>query len=66
MKTDPLAPSAALLIKLGSVIVHQEELMSPHGHEFDKYALEAVRNDPDVVAWLNAMTKQGFLPVKRN
>lgn len=66
MKSDPLKPSATLLIKLGSVIVHQEELMSPHGHEFDKHALETVRNDPEVIAWLEAMTKAAFLPVKRH
>lgn len=65
MKTDPLKPSASLLIKLGSVIVHQEELMSPKGHTFDKHALETVRNDPEVVAWLAQMTKMAFLPVKR-
>lgn len=66
MKKNPLAPSPALLIKLGSVIVHQEELMSPHGHQFDKHALETVRNDPEVVEWLASMTKMAFLPVKRN
>jgi hypothetical protein len=65
MSTDPLKPSASLLIKLGSVIVHQEELMSPKGHSFDKHALETVRNDPEVVAWLAQMTKMAFLPVKR-
>ncbi len=65
MKPDPLKPSPSLLIKLGSVIVHQEELMSAKGHQFDKHALETVRNDPEVVAWLSAMTKMAFLPVKR-
>lgn len=65
MKTNPLSPSPSLLIKLGSVIVHQEEMMSAKGHHFDKHALETVRNDPEVVAWLSEMTKQGMLPVKR-
>lgn len=62
---DPLHPSASLLIKLGSVIVHQEELMGPNGHSFDKHALDTVRNDPEVVQWLDQMTKAAFLPVKR-
>ena len=62
---DPLKPSASLLIKLGSVIVHQEEMMSSKGHDFDKHALDTVRNDPEVVEWLARMTKLAFLPVKR-
>ena len=62
---DPLKPSLSLLIKLGSVIVHQEELASEKGHHFDKSALEAVRNDPEVVEWLAKMTALAFLPVKR-
>ncbi len=62
---DPLKPSTGLLIKLGSVIVHQEEMMSKKGHHFDKAALNTVRNDPEVVEWLDAMTKMSFLPVKR-
>lgn len=62
---DPLKPSASLLIKLGSVIVHQEEMMSDKGHHFDKHALDTVRNDPEVVEWLAKMTKMAFLPVKR-
>lgn len=64
-KPNPLQPSASLLIKLGSVIVHQEELMSPNGHTFDQHALKTVREDPEVVAWLAQMTKMAYLPVKR-
>lgn len=62
---DPLKPSTPLLIKLGSIIVHQEELISPGGHRFDKAALETVRNDAEVVEWLHQMTTLAFLPVKR-
>lgn len=62
---DPLKPSIQLLIKLGSIIVHQEELLSPGGHEYDKHALETVRNDPEVIEWIEQMTKMAFLPVKR-
>ena len=62
---DPLKPSVSLLIKLGSVIVHQEEMISAKGHHFDKAALDTVRNDSEVIAWLEQMTKLAFLPVKR-
>lgn len=62
---DPLKPSISLLIKLGSVIVHQEELMSDKGHHFDRQALDTVRNDPEVIEWIEKMTKAAFLPVKR-
>lgn len=62
---DPLKPSIPLLIKLGSVIVHQEELMSKKGHSFDKAALDTVRNDPEVVEWLKQMTDMALLPMKR-
>ena len=43
---DPLQPSAALLIKLGSIIVHLEEMHSSKGHHYDKYALQTLTNDP--------------------
>ncbi len=63
--TDPLKPTTTLLIKLGSIIVHQDEMMSSKGHYFDKDALETVRNDPEVVDWFKAMDAMAFLPVKR-
>lgn len=62
---SPLKPSASLLIKLGSIIVHQEEMMSSKGHYFDKAALDNVRNDPEVVEWIKQMNTLAFLPVKR-
>lgn len=62
---DPLKPTTSLLIKLGSVIVHQEEKESKQGHWVDQHALDTVRNDPEVVEWLEQMTKMAFLPVKR-
>ena len=63
---DPLKPSPTLLIKLGSAIVHLEEMHSPKGNvEFDMPAFRTVRNDPEVVEWFAAMNKMAFLPVKR-
>ena len=65
MKTDPFKPSATLLIKLGSCIVHLEEKQSASGHWMDQHALDTVRNDPEVVEWFEQMHKAAFLPVKR-
>lgn len=66
MNPDPLKPSPSLLCKLGSVIVHADELLSPDGHDFDRVALGVVLNDPEVKTWLEQMTKMGFIPLKRN
>lgn len=62
---DPLNPSPCLLSKLGSIIVHQEELISDKGHYFDKVALDNLHNDPEVAEWFEAMTQLALLPVKR-
>lgn len=62
---DALKPSVALLCKLGSVIVHADELLSPTGHRFDRDAMKTVLLDPEVQEWLTAMGKMAMLPVKR-
>ena len=62
---SPLVPGVTLLIKLGSIIVHVQELMSPTGHIVDKHALDTLWSDPEVVAWIAAMDKMAFLPKKR-
>lgn len=61
-----LTPDTKTLTKLGSIIVHTEELLSPYGHAFDKAALDQLMRDPDVVAWLKGMRKLALLPEKRN
>lgn len=66
MDEDPLKPNPQLLIKLGSIAVHVEELLSPDGHEFDKIALDGLLKDPQVKEWIEQMDKMAFLPVKRN
>lgn len=63
--SDPLAPSAELLVKLGSLIVHADEAMTPGGHSFDVEAFRGLLQDPEVVAWLEAMQALALLPVKR-
>jgi hypothetical protein len=62
---DPMKPSATLLVKLGSALVHADELTSPHGHDFDRIALRALI-DREVKAWAEAMNGLGLLPVKRH
>lgn len=60
-----LSPGPSLLCKLGSIIVHAEELASPGGHPFDKHALDSLLADSSVVQWLAAMRFMSMLPVKR-
>lgn len=60
---DPLKPSLTLLCKLGSALVHTEELLSPKGHVLDKTALDNLLKDPEVQAWVKGMGV--YLPVKR-
>lgn len=62
--SDPLKPSPALLCKLGSILVHAEELTSPTGHIFDHSALKTAW-DYEVIEWMEQMNKMGMLPVKR-
>jgi hypothetical protein len=60
---NPTKPKLSLLVKLGSIAVHCEELLSPGGHAFDKTALDGLLNDPEVKEWIKAMG--AFMPVKR-
>ena len=60
-----LSPSAGLLCKLASVVVHVDELYSAGDHEFDRVALNAVINDREVQQWIEEMRKLGMAPVKR-
>jgi hypothetical protein len=62
---DALAPSPALLAKLGSIVVHADEMAGPSGHAFDLMALQSVISDPEVQEWLNGMRRLAMLPEKR-
>ena len=62
---DPLKPDAGLLCKLGSIVVHADEMLSKKGHALDRRALESVLGDEDVQAWLAAMDKLALLPKRR-
>lgn len=56
-------PSLGLLAKLGSIIVHADELLSVSGHEFDTAVLRQLLKDRDVQAWVQQMGP--LLPKKR-
>ena len=61
MKALTLSPSLAA--KLAAIVVHADEMLSPDGHEFDKFALQQALADPEVVAWIKACGP--LAPVKR-
>jgi hypothetical protein len=60
-----LAPSMTLLVKIGSIAVHAEEMLSSHGHQFDADAIKSLLADPEVVAWRKEMDGAALLPKKR-
>jgi hypothetical protein len=64
--SDPFRPSVALLVKLGSAIVHAGEMTEPGSHEFDLASFMALATDPEVVAWREQMDELALLPKKRS
>lgn len=62
-RPDPLKPRLELLMKLGSIAVHTDELLSPGGHNYDMEALKPMLRDPEVREWIKDMGV--YLPVKR-
>jgi hypothetical protein len=62
---DALKPPATVLIKLGSIARHVEEMLSPTGHSFDRSALDSLLADPEVREWMVAADALALLPVKR-
>lgn len=65
MKNPIQNPTATLMVKLGSIAVHVEEMLSPQGHAFDKIALEQLLKDREVTEWLMAMDAVALIPKKR-
>lgn len=57
--------SLTLLIKLGSIAIHAEELISPTGHIFDKGALRGLLQDKEIRELLNNPNFKVFFPEKR-
>lgn len=64
--SDALNPSPALLCKLGSIVVHVDEMLSVHGHDYDRIAIKNILSDPDIKLWISEMEKMAMVPVKRN
>lgn len=62
---DPLRPDAGLLAKIGSILVHADEMLSPDGHAFDQHALRGLLADQDVKDWVARMTRIALVPRKR-
>lgn len=62
---DPLKPTLSLLIKLGSIAVHTDELLSAKGHAVDKEAINTLLENQEVIHWIAEMDKLAMLPVKR-
>lgn len=65
MSAEVFKPSMALLVKLGSIAVHTEEMLSEKGHEYDRAAIQTLLDDTEVKLWIKEMTKLAMLPVKR-
>lgn len=59
-----LEPETTLLIKLGSIAVHIEELLGDDPHDLDRAAIESLLSDPEVRDWLTLMDKLVLLPVE--
>lgn len=60
-----LKPPITLLVKLGSIAVHADEMLSADGHHFDRVALQGLIADPEVVAWVKEMDAAAMVPKKR-
>lgn len=62
---DPRHPTLSVLVKLGSIARHADELSGPGGHPADQGAIDSLLRDPEVVEWMAAADKLALLPVKR-
>lgn len=64
--SDPLKPTTALLMKLGSAVVHAEEALDATKRSpLDVQAFVGILSDPEVRQWFEQMNKMALLPVKR-
>lgn len=55
--------SLSLAVKLGSIVVHADELTGPDGRELDQQVIRHALDDMEVIAWIKDMGC--LLPVKR-
>lgn len=54
----------SIISKLGSILVHLQELLSPGAHEFDSTVLKQLLDDPEVKGFLGDIDP-ALLPVRR-
>lgn len=59
-------PSITLLVKLGSIAVHADEMLSSNGHAFDRIALQGLLADPEIREWIEEMDRLAMVPKKRS
>ena len=62
---DTFNPPLGLLRKIGSIVVHADELTGTRGHQFDSVAIRSLLAERDVQDWLAGMEAAGLIPVKR-
>jgi hypothetical protein len=55
--------SLGLAVKLGSIVVHADELTGLDGRELDRQVIRQALADPEVIQWVKDMGC--LLPVKR-
>lgn len=58
-------PSKAVVIKLGSIARHAQEMIGPSGHPVDVQAIRALLSDPEVAEWMEQADAMALLPVMR-
>lgn len=51
-------------VKLASLVVHCEEMLSPGGHPFDREAIRGIVEDEEIRRWLKSFDPV-LLPVLR-
>jgi hypothetical protein len=64
--SELLKPTPSLLCKLASAVVHADEFLSVNGHAADRIALNSILADPEVKAWIEAMSAASLAPMKRS
>ena len=67
MATDAKQPPLALLIKIGSIVVHAGEMLdekAPLVRSLDEQQVRTGLADPEVAAWIEAMGP--LLPLRRD
>lgn len=67
---DPFKPSIGILVKLGSLAVHADELTDStpnavRGHAHDAATIKSLLSDPEIQEWMKQMWAMSFLPIKR-